>query len=381
MSITCQICGSKTHVIKTHLEREHPEVSIEQYQSLYPEAPLLSAQAEKALEDRKKSKVAVASPSVAAASTNWERKPLAEVFGLGNAPAAKNAKGEDIMIRVWKRTPETESYIPDVDPNYIFDIQLLRTFIMAIELGIPALAWGHAGTGKSTMWEQICAHTNRPFIRVQHTANTEEADIEGSYKVNADKEMYFDLGPLPICMQRGFVFCADEYDFGSPQVLSLYQAVLENKPLRIKSANLLIRPAEGFYFAATGNTNGAGDETGLYQGTQIQNAANYERFGVIEKVEYMPAKQEIGILMGRTGMAQDKAEKLVQFANDMRQAFDRKDVSIPMSPRAVFNAGRLAIARSDMMFGLTRSYINRLPAISAEYATGIAQRIFGGAGF
>ena len=28
------------------------------------------------------------------------------------------------------------------------------------------------------------------------------------------------------------------------------------------------------------NTNGSGDETGLYQGTLIQNSANYDRFGM-----------------------------------------------------------------------------------------------------
>src|SRR5690606_28822452 len=156
--------------------------------------------------------------------------------------------------------------IPDKDPSYIFDINIVKSIIMGLEMNLPILLWGHAGTGKTTALEQVCAYTGRPFVRVQHTANTEEADIEGTWRV-MNGDMTFQDGPLPFCMEEGIVFCADEYDFASPMVLSLYQAVLEGKPLRIKAANKSVRPHPEFRFVATGNTNGAGDETGLYAGT------------------------------------------------------------------------------------------------------------------
>lgn len=46
-------------------------------------------------------------------------------------------------------------------------------------------------------------------------------------------------------MKHGWMYLADEYDFAQPNVLSVYQAVLEGKPLYIKeadAANRVIKP-------------------------------------------------------------------------------------------------------------------------------------------
>ena len=41
--ITCKLCGAQEHVIKSHLAKDHPGVSIEQYQAQFPGAPVMSA--------------------------------------------------------------------------------------------------------------------------------------------------------------------------------------------------------------------------------------------------------------------------------------------------------------------------------------------------
>ena len=380
MSITCQICHEKVHTVQVHLRRSHEDVTLEQYQELFPHAPLLSKQAEELLErKRKESESAPATVTVEAKAESdgdeeftWGN--LHEVFGFGDVPAAMNARGEPIRIRLFK--PQHPEMVPDKDAGYIFDISLVKSILMALELNIPAYLWGHAGVGKTTAFEQVCAYTGRGFLRVQHTANTEESDIEGTWRVEAGDMRWMD-GPLAEAMQCGFIYCADEYDFASPMVASLYQAVLEGKPLRIKSANKLVRPHPDFRIVATGNTNGAGDETGLYAGTQIQNAANYERFGIVAKVEYMPEQQELGVLIGKTGIDKLRAEKLVRYANMMRSSYDKRDVAIPMSPRALINATKLGLARDNWEYGIKHAYVNRLPPTSARVATETFQRIFG----
>jgi cobaltochelatase CobS len=205
----------------------------------------------------------------------------------------------------------------------------------------------------------------------------EEADVEGRWVVNAEGKMEFLNGPLTDAMEQGHIYCADEYDFASPMILSVYQAVLEGKPLFIKAANKKVFPHKDFRFCASGNTNGAGDESGLYQGTMMQNAANYERFGIVEKVNYMPQKNEIEILTSKTTISPGDAKQVVDFATKMREAFDKKDVAIPMSPRSTLNAAKLGVARADMKYGITVAYINRLPATSADAARQVMQRIFG----
>lgn len=379
MSITCQICGEKIHTVKVHLDRNHSEVTVEQYQELYPMAPLLSPQAEEVLAKKRKERAKEAKTVTVEPRADGESDEeyivgfLHEVFGFGKVPAAMNARGEPIKIKIFK--PRHPELVPDKDDGYIFDINLVKSILMAMELNIPAYLWGHAGVGKTTAFEQVCAYTGREFLRIQHTANTEETDVEGGYRVEGGDMRWAD-GPLPYAMEHGLVYCADEYDFASPMVASLYQAVLEGKPLRIKAANKVVRPHPNFRFVATGNTNGSGDETGLYAGTQIQNAANYERFGIVEKVEYMPENQEIGILVGKTGIQRSDAERLVKYANMMRASYDRRDVAIPMSPRSLLRATQLGVARDSWEFGIGRAYINRLPPTSARVATETLQRIF-----
>ncbi|MDH8570831.1 porphyrin biosynthesis protein, partial [Klebsiella pneumoniae] len=72
-----------------------------------------------------------------------------------------------------------------------------------------------------------------------------------------------------------------------------------------------------FAFIGTGNTNGSGDETGLYQGTNIQNAANFSRFGIVSHVKYMKPGAEVNMLV-EAGIIREYAEKMVKFANLVR---------------------------------------------------------------
>jgi cobaltochelatase CobS len=378
-TITCQICGKGINVVKTHLEKDHNDWTLELYKEEWPLAPLLSKQAEEILEKKRREREGSSAPAVVSApvadpAAEQSFGFMHEVFEFGNVPAAMNDRGQPIKIRLFKS--DRSDLVPDKDPNYIFDINLTKTILMGLELNIPSYLWGHAGVGKTTALEQVCAYTGRPFIRIQHTANTEESDIEGGYRVTNGDMAWFD-GPLPEAMENGWVFCADEYDFASPMVASLYQAVLEGKSLRIKAANKVVRPHKEFRIVATGNTNGAGDETGLYAGTQIQNAANYERFGIVMKVNYMPENQEIGIIMGKTSVNEEMAKKLVNYANTMRASFERRDVAIPISPRALLNATKLGLARNSWDYGFHCAYINRLPPTSAKVAADTMQRILG----
>src|SRR5690606_3664152 len=117
-----------------------------------------------------------------------------------------------------------------------------------------------------------------------------------------------------------------------------YQPVLEGKALVIKeadAANRIIKPHPNFRFVATGNTNGSGDETGLYQGTNIQNAANYDRFNMVLEIKYMSPEKEVQIIMKQSGIAKGDAEKMVDFASRIREQYSSAKLSAPISPRTL----------------------------------------------
>jgi len=383
--INCEICGASVHSIQIHLRDEHPDSSVEEYQLLYPDAPLLSDMAQSHLASKKtdapiiRTAMAGAEASVVPiGSAGVARKPMHEQFSLGKVKAAMNAKGDPIPISVYSRGHAYDDMIPDIDKAYVFSIDLLKTVLLGLELNIPTYLWGHAGVGKSTILEQVCAHTNRPYMRVQHTANTEEAHIVGQTLAN-EGGTYWDPGILQLAMKYGWTYNADEYDYAHASILSVYQAVLEGKSLVTKEAPAewrVVHPHKDFRFVATGNTNGCGDESGLYIGTNMGNAANYSRFGITEQVQYMPKAQETAILVNQAGLVKEDAVKIVDFATDVRKAFDKGDVSMTIGPRELINASKLGLRRGSWRTGLTLAYINRLNKVDRETIDGIAQRVF-----
>lgn len=370
--ITCQVCSAQIHIVKKHLAEQHAGMSIEDYAVKFPEAPLLSERARTELERQLASKRS----EVTADST---KKPFHELFNLGAVPAAMNAKGDPIPVTVLERDEEHAEFIPSMDPAYVYNIEVLKNVLMALDLRFNCYIWGEAGCGKTTVIENACAATQRPIIRVQHTLGTEESQIVGQ-RIARGGETPFEPGLLPMAMRNGWVYLADEYDFAVPHILAVYQPVLEGKPLVIKDADAewrVVKPHPNFRFFATGNTNGTGDDTGLYQGTQIQNAANYERFAIVLHHPQMDLDVEVGMLQKQVGLAAQDAQNLVRFDGMVREERAKHKVSIPISVRALINAGRIGMKRGSLMKGLELAYINRLPTIERAVATAVAQRVFG----
>lgn len=381
--IKCAICGALIHSVQLHLGNEHADLgmTVEMYKTSYPGHPLISELAQRKVDDMLKAKAAAKAESVSGDST-IDAAPVKqyfhEVFSLGSGAAAMGSSGRPIAITVLPENGLHTDMIPDVDPAYLYNVDILKSLMMAIEMRIPVYLWGHSGVGKTAMFEQIAARTKRRLLRVQHTANMEEEHIVGGWRLR-DGQTKFELGPLGLAMKHGWLYMADEYDFGRPEVTSVYQAVLEGKPLIIKEAddaNRVVRPHPNFRIVGTGNTNGQGDETGLYQGTNLQNSANYERFGVVKKMPYMEKKLEGRLVSQQADIPLADAEKLVDFANRIRTEFDGGRMGNPISPRSLIYAGKIGLARGNYKIGLEEAYINRLTSVDAESASQLSQRVF-----
>jgi cobaltochelatase CobS len=398
--IKCQICGEAVHLISRHLEQAHPHITLEQYEMDYPGSPVVSVDYEVAMQQRLAAKqqeqkiasgmhnmVAKILPFVPPNSVT--KKPMHEVFELPlddnmrSPPRKGQTQGDAIMIDVMEHsslTQECIEAIPEINAGYVFRPDELKDLVMAIQLNIPTLVWGYHGAGKTTVVEQVCARLGRPYLRIQHTDTTEESHIVGQMVVrNGATE--FDYGPLAEAMMRGWVYLADEYDFAHPAVIAVYQAVLEGKPLYIKEAppsQRLVKPHPHFRFIATGNTNGSGDDTGLYSGTKIGNAAAYSRFGITIHVDYPEAKTEIAILKGSMPLTQDVAEKLVDFAGRIRTMYGNGEISLPISPRELIRAATIGVVKGgNFRRGIELAYSNRLDKTQSEAVSQTAQRIFG----
>lgn len=391
--IRCEVDGAMVHSVQQHLRSNYPnEWTIERYKETYPDAPLLSefarrtiekAKAEKLEAERMAKNVSVASgdaqPMLQAAFAKTVQ-PMHEIFELGTAPAAMGSTGKPIPVEVFSgHTGESLSYLVEVDKSYVFNIELLKKVLVGFALNKPVYLWGMHGTGKTTVLQQAAARTRRPVIRVQHTINMEESHVLGQWIVK-NGQTEFQLGPLPMAMINGWVYIADEYDFAMPSVTAVYQPVLEGQALLIKDAPPHLRkiiPHPDFRFAATGNTNGCGDETGLYQGTLMQNAANFSRFGITEEVEYMDATIEENILRSKAKVPPPVAKKIVKLANDVRKMFKDGKIGMTISPREMISAAEVGIAMGgNWKLGIELAFANRLPRADKKAVQEYLQRVF-----
>lgn len=386
--IVCKVCGEEVHSIKIHLGKAHKDISLEEYQLKYPGAPILSTMAQEQV-DRKQQERATKE------STTAERlkgkQNFHEIFKLGDVPAAMGSVSKKpIPITVCEMPTDEQSLelIPDVDESYVFPIEKLKSLVMGIEMNIPSYAYGVAGVGKSTIWEQIAACTHRPMLRLQHSVNTEESHIVGTTHVvpvedkltgGIQMKTEFKYGPLPEAMINGWMYLADEYDRALPSVLSVYQAVLEGKPLYIKEAPpemRLVRPHPDFRFVATGNTNGGGDDTGMFRATIMQDAATIERFGVVELIEYLPRQLEETIVKQKAGVRDVDAKHIIEFCTKIREKHPT-DFSLTMGVRSAITIGKLGKARGSFLEGVKLAFANRLNEKEREAAIQVAQHIFG----
>lgn len=381
--IACKVCGQMVHSIELHLsqvkDQLHQGVTLASYRAAYPDAPILSAAA--------KERLAQSAPAPApapvvkhahAAPVGVTRKPMHELFGLSEGPATKNGRGEPIMVTVLD-PGEFADMVPQIDAGHIFDAETVKNMLMAVELNMNLYVYGNKGAGKTTDLLQLCARTRRPVIRVQHTINTEEPQIVGQWGV-VNGQTVFQPGPLTDAMKNGWVYLADEYDFGLPSVLAAYQAPLEGEPLVIKDADLehrVVKPHQNFRFFASGNTNGSGDSTGLYAGTNHQNSANYDRFGMMLEKKYMAEELESKIIVSRSGVSAEDAKKLVKFATDVRKQFEAGKMSDTISTRALVNIANVGIRRANNRLAIQLCFSNKLNPVDRQVVDGVSQRIYG----
>ncbi|ELD1608277.1 AAA family ATPase (plasmid) [Escherichia coli] len=394
-TLLCKWCGKPFHHLKTHISMGRCEnipasaadhdvdAIVKMYTSEFPKEPVISNAALAKLKEKKvekESKVSEISSHPGYSGTVEYKTELVAAHELLGVTVKElgTHRGQPLKVTVNSNTPYPE-FIPEVKKKYVYgDFDLIKDVFMMLELGIPGYLWGHAGTGKSSLPTQLCALLNRPMIRAQHTASMEEAHVTGQILAR-DGSTYFEPGLLALAMKNGWVYLADEYDFAFPQILGVYQPVLEGEPLVIKEATpdwRRVQPHDRFAFIGTGNTNGSGDETGLYQGTNIQNAANFSRFGIVSHVKYMKSGAEINMLV-EAGIIREYAEKMVKFANLVRDGYEQHLISQPIGPRELLLSSKIGMMRGDFITGIEKSFINKLPSTSAHAAREVVQKIFG----
>ena len=213
------------------------------------------------------------------------------------------------------------AYTPAIDHEYIFHESSRDVVVWFLNPQEPLYVFGPTGCGKTSCIKQLAARLNYPIFEVTGHGRLEFADLVGHLTVK-NNNMTFEYGPLALAMRYGAIILLNEIDLTSPEIAAGLNSVLDGSPLCIaENGGELIAPHSMFRLVATANTNGGGDDTGLYQGTQRQNLAWLDRFTICE-VGYPSTDVEKSLLARRfPSLPQSLCATMVDYANEVRKLF------------------------------------------------------------
>lgn len=289
----------------------------------------------------------------------------------------------EMQVPVWE-WDGVHPDVPAIDPHYIFREELLVKALYAIISNQRMYLQGHTGAGKTTLIEQIAAHLNWPFTRINFDSEITRMDLIGRDTLQDGKSVFVD-GMLPRAMSGPYICVFDELDFCRPDVSYVMQAALEGNGLNItEDGGRVVYPHEQFRMFGTGNTVGQGDEHGMYQGARPQSLAFLDRFTIWAKVDYLSDEERQNLIKRHFPMlAEEEINVIGKYTTEHLDAFEKAKVLQPISPR-----GMLAIARSVMFFNsiypkdkknmhraLTQTIVDRATEADAAVLKGLVDRV------
>ncbi len=315
-------------------------------------------------------------PSMAAQGTAapaMQQVPVRDLFGL------------DTSLKV-PAYIERDEHVPEIDTAYRFDHAATMAILAGFAHNRRVLVQGLHGTGKSTHIEQVAARLNWPCVRVNLDGHISRLDLVGRDAIVLREGMQvteFQEGIIPWALQRPVALILDEYDAGRPDVMFVIQRILERDGrFTLLDQNRVITPNAGFRLFATANTLGLGNTTGLYQGTQLLNHAQLDRWNIVATLNYLAPEHELAIVAGRVPALDDERGRammaaMIAVAGLTRKGFEVGDLSTLMSPRTVITWAENTCIFGDQALAFQLSFLNKCDEAERGIVAEYYQRCFG----
>ena len=275
---------------------------------------------------------------------------------------------------------EVVDHVPEVDEAYRFNPDVTLALLAGFSRDRRVLVQGLHGTGKSTHIEQVAARLNWPCVRVNLDGHVTRLDLVGRDAVvvrDGQQVTEFQEGIVPWALQRPVALIFDEYDAGRPDVMFVIQRILERQgKFTLMDQSRVLHPHPYFRLFATSNTVGLGNLNGLYHGAQRLNHAQIDRWNIVASLNYLPAEEEVAIVLARVPTLTDEAGRalvtsMVAVADLTRKGFHTGDLSTLMSPRTVITWAENLEIFGDVALAFRLAFLNKCDeeerAVVAEY--------------
>ena len=256
-------------------------------------------------------------------------------------------------------------FTPEVDNAYQFNKDVTLAILAGFGFNRRVMVQGLHGTGKSTHIEQIAAKLNWPTMRLNLDGQISRLDLVGKDTIvlKDNKQVTeFQEGVIPWSLQRPVALIFDEYDAGRPDIMFVIQRILERDgSFTMLDQNKVIKPNKFFRMFATSNTIGQGNLNGLYQGAQLLNHAQLDRWDILTSLNYLPLDEEVKIIASRVPEFENVKllNSMVTLAQLTRNGFAVGDLSTLMSPRTVISWAENYQIFNSMQTAFQYSFLNK----------------------
>lgn len=233
---------------------------------------------------------------------------------------------------------------------------IIEQIAVCINEKLPVLLTGETGTGKTSLVRFLANKTNNAFRRVNHNGGTTVDDIVGKILINKEGTFWQD-GVLTEAMRNGYWYEADEINASNAETLFIYHSLLDDDSYIVLPENggEVVKPHPNFRFFATMNPSAD------YHGVKELNKALTSRF-IVLKTDFPSPAIEAKILMDRTGVDKEVADKMIKLAGAIRGAHSKEKMQFVLSTRDLIMWAQMYQIYGKYIVSAEMSVLNKVGA-------------------
>ena len=249
-------------------------------------------------------------------------------------PGVLTDRGKLGRLRRGEKTPEPEPVeeAPSGHPKPEFRGWQLAELVVSIDESLHCLLIGPTGTGKALcVFEAVerLARPRRLFVIEGHSS-LKEFDLLGGYVPDGKGGFQWRDGVVTQALrQEGSALFIDEANRMPARVLNLLLGIISRGAVVLtEHGSEEVTASDGFCVIMASNL-GKGYHVETY------DAALISRFPVVLEFNYLPPREEEGLLKERTGISRDEARIMVKVAKETRRLRRSHELSGCIDPRGL----------------------------------------------
>jgi cobaltochelatase CobS len=279
------------------------------------------------------------------------------------------------------KASNSKGEVMEIDPDIVDELEIAVASKAHINLVGPP------GCGKTTIRDMILSQINKDFVKVQCHKRLDVEELFGGPIPDGRGGITTQLGAIAECARDGIPLGLEEVDSLSPDnVFPLFPLLGPDKWIDVQLGAETVRVVKhpDFFCIATSNTNGTGDYSGSFAGTEIMNSALADRFSYTINVDYLKSDQELKVLELKTGIDAKTGQDMISIARETRlKAAAQEAVQAISTRRLIAWAQAIMAAKSlnknlSIMKAAHIAILNRTPEEYREAMKEVIERTFAG---